>query len=146
MKITQFTDYALRTLIYLACSDKEVCTAKEISQCFNISWNHITRVVNCLSKHGYIKSKKGNGGGIFLARKSGTIIVGEVIRHTEANFAIVECFNTQSNKCIISPFCELKFMFSKACKAFLEELDKYTLHDIAKNKNDLHKVLHKSLF
>ncbi len=144
MKLTNFTDYSLRTLMYLAASQKEICTAKEISQCFDISWNHMVKVVHNLSKHGYINSKKGKGGGISLAKNAQEIVIGNVIRNTEASFDIVECFNKKENKCIISPACELKNILSKAYQVFLGELDKYTLFDITKNGDLLREILNKS--
>lgn len=141
MKLTNFTDYSLRTLMYLASCEKKICTAKEISCCFDISWNHMVKVVHGLSKNGYIISKKGKGGGICLAKDSKDILIGSVIRSTEPSLDIVECFNKKDNKCIISPACELKNILSKASQAFLEELDKYTLLDITKNIHALKEIL-----
>lgn len=137
MRLTNFTDYSLRILIYLASFEKELCTAREISQRFNISWHHTTKVVHTLAKNRYIISKKGKGGGISLAKSSNEIIIGKVIRDVEGGFDIVECFSKKSNSCIISPACELKNILLKARHAFLEELDKYTLADIVKNKVSL---------
>jgi Rrf2 family nitric oxide-sensitive transcriptional repressor len=141
MKLTNFTDYSLRTLIYLASSDKELCTAREISECFNISWNHTVRVVHGLSKNGYVIGKKGKGGGITLAKNINEIIIGKVVRDVETNFNIVECLEPKNNNCIISPACILKNVILNARQAFLNELDKYTLLDIVKNKAALKRLI-----
>jgi Rrf2 family nitric oxide-sensitive transcriptional repressor len=127
--------------MYLASCEKEICTAKEIAQCFNISQNHMVKVVHNLSKSGYVNSKKGKGGGISLAKPDCDIVIGDVIRATETSFDIVECFNQKDNKCKISSVCELKNILSNAFKAFLNELDKYTLLDITKNKNLLKAII-----
>lgn len=130
MKLTNFTDYSIRVLIYLASIENKIATAKEISQYFNISINHIIKVVHNLSMNDYIITKKGNNGGITLKIKASEIRIGDVVRKIEPNFYIVECFNSSKNKCIITHSCKIKNIFKNAEMAFLSELDKYTLADI----------------
>jgi Rrf2 family transcriptional regulator, nitric oxide-sensitive transcriptional repressor len=132
MKLTNFTDYSLRTLMHLCSCKNNFSTAKEISEFFNISQNHMVKVVHSLSKNGYIISKKGNGGGISLAKNAHEIVIGDVIRDVEINFDIVECFKSQKNQCIISPTCSLKGVLFNAKQAFMNEVNKYTLADLVK--------------
>lgn len=134
MKLTNFTDYSLRTLMFLASCDNNFSTVKEISEFFKISQNHMVKVVHSLSKNGYIISKKGNGGGISLAKNTNEIVIGDVIRDVEINFDIVECFNAKNNQCVISPICGLKEILFNAKKAFMTELNKYTLADLTSTK------------
>jgi Rrf2 family nitric oxide-sensitive transcriptional repressor len=119
--------------MYLCSCKNNFSTAKEISEFFNISQNHVVKVIHSLSKNGYIISKKGNGGGISLAKNANKIIIGDVVRDVEINFDIVECFNSKKNQCIISPNCGLKGILFNAKRAFINELSKHTLADIAPN-------------
>ena len=140
MKLTQFTDYALRTLMFLATTPAErISTAKEISEAFNLSYNHIVKVVHSLSKHGYIKSRKGKGGGILLAKPADQINLGEIVCCLEPDLDIVECFSINGT-CSITPICKLKHVFADARKAFVDELEKYTLANIVSNKPELLKM------
>lgn len=136
MKLTQFTDYSLRALMYLASNPDSLSTAKEISNIFNISYHHMVKVVHSLSKHGYIESRKGKGGGILLARPAKKINLGDLVATLEPDMDIVECFGANSTCCII-PACKLKNVFADARKAFVSELEKYSLADVVSNKYEL---------
>lgn len=137
MKLTNFTDYSLRALIYIAVHSDHLCTVKEISESFDISYHHMTKVVHSLAKHDYIITKKGKNGGMSLSQSPNKLNVGDIVRTLEPNFYIVECFNTVENSCNITSICQLKHAFSDAYQAFISELNKYTLADIAINKVEL---------
>jgi len=135
MQLTLYTDYSLRVLIYLADNAEKRVTISEISKKFHISQNHLTRVVHKLGEIGMIKTIRGKGGGITLAHLPININIGKVIRDMESNFDLVECFNTEKNKCILSPFCNLKGFLYEARDSFFKVLDKKTLADLMINKN-----------
>ncbi|MBK2125261.1 Rrf2 family transcriptional regulator [Fangia hongkongensis] len=135
MQLTQFTDYALRTLIYLAQHQDRRCTAKEISSFFNISHNHMIKVVHHLSKCNFIVSIKGKNGGLLLQEDVKSLDLATIIKALEPNFNIAECFNSLKNNCIITPQCKLKNVLNKALSSFMRELANYTLSDILINRD-----------
>ncbi len=137
LKLTAFTDYSLRTLIYLAVHPDRLCTASEVAAYFEISQNHMSKVTHNLSKAGYISTKKGKNGGMVLSALPKEIKLGEVIKKIEPNFDIAECFNCEENTCKISAVCRLKGAFFSAYTAFIEELNGYTLADVTKTKGEL---------
>ncbi|MGZ8237243.1 MAG: Rrf2 family transcriptional regulator, partial [Methylobacter sp.] len=133
MQLTQFTDYSLRVLIYLArLPEPGLATISEIAEYHQISRNHLVKVANSLANQGFIITTRGKGGGIQLGRPAYTIGVGEVIRQTEVNMDLVECFNVPSNQCRLIRDCFLKAMFYEAQRAFLAVMDKYSLADAAR--------------
>ncbi len=140
MQLTQYSDYALRTLIYLAIAT-ESATITEIAEQYNISRNHLVKVVHNLGKLGYVTTIRGRNGGLRLAHPPETINIGDVVRRTEPNFTIVECFDRESNRCIISPSCRLKGVLNEAFRAFTDVLDQYTLADMTANGDELRKFL-----
>ena len=144
MRITKYTDYALRILIFLEAQPKDrLTTIAELSEIYAISINHVRVIVHKLGKQGYIKNIQGKGGGIRLARDANDISIGDVIRHTENDFHIVECFNPETETvCSISKACKLKGVLNKALNAFLDTLDEYTLADLTTNKASILKQLH----
>jgi Rrf2 family transcriptional regulator, nitric oxide-sensitive transcriptional repressor len=142
VRLTVYTDYSLRTLLYLSLKGNEyLATIQEIADTYNISKNHLMKVTYDLGKLGYIETIRGRGGGIRLAVEPSKISVGEIVRHTEEDFHIVECFDKDKNMCSIAPGCELKHVLNEALQAYLAVLDKYTLADVAKNKNRLLELL-----
>lgn len=143
MRLTSFTDYSLRTLIYLAVQPDRFCTVKEVAQAFNLSQNHMIKVVHNLSKENYILSRKGKGGGICLAKDPSEIGIGEVVRVIEEDLSLAECFQKDKNQCLISDCCELKKVFFKAREAFFKVLDSFTLKDVCANKALLMDLLSK---
>jgi Rrf2 family transcriptional regulator, nitric oxide-sensitive transcriptional repressor len=140
MELSQFTDYSLRVLIHVSLRDKELSSVKEIATAFDISQNHLGKVVNNLAKLGYLETFRGKGGGIALNKPAEKIGIGEVVRVTE-NLAIVECFPSGKQTCCIAGVCELQTILGKALQAFLGELDKVTLADLMKSKPTLRKRL-----
>lgn len=129
MHITQFTDYALRVLIYLGTNDDRRVTIQEIAERFDVSRNHLMKVVNELIRNGYADGVRGKGGGLRLARPPEQIVVGDVVRQMEPGMELVECFGAKC-QCILDPGCQLKYAFSRALDAFFGVLDKVTLVDL----------------
>lgn len=134
MRLTSYSDYSLRVLIYLASQEQSKLTnIKEISEVYHISKNHLMKIVYNLGKLGYIETVRGRNGGFRLAKSPDAINVGEVVRKTEEDFYLVECFKEDDN-CVISPVCSLKFILNNALDAFLKVLDQYTIADFTENK------------
>jgi len=132
MQLTQFTDYSIRVLIYLArLPESEQSTISEIADYHKISRNHLVKVVNKLATEGFIQTIRGKGGGLKLGRPAHTIGVGEVVRVTETNMDLVECFDMKTNQCCIAKGCALKAQLYEARRAFMMALDQYTLADAA---------------
>jgi Rrf2 family transcriptional regulator, nitric oxide-sensitive transcriptional repressor len=136
MELSQFTDYSLRTLLYVGVCEGKQCSVTEIAQAFSISRNHTVKVVQNLSRLGYLETRRGRGGGIQLKLGPEAIIVGEVVRKTE-HFGLVECLPPRKGHCCIAGVCELQHALRQAAAAFLAELDKHTLADVIRNKQTL---------
>lgn len=139
MHITRFTDYSLRVLIYVTLKEEEVSTIREIAESYDISKNHLMKVVQSLNNKGYLIATRGKNGGVRLAGKPGDINVGHLVRDTEQYTALVECFSGGQN-CVITPACELKKIFAEALEAFFETLDQYTLADLLPQGRAKHMV------
>lgn len=129
MQLTRFTDYSLRTLICLGLHQDRLMTIEEISDYYGISQAHLMKIVHHLGMRGYIETVRGRGGGIRLARRPELVSVGEVIRDTEENIHIAECFGDDTS-CRLLPSCVLKSAFAEARKNFLATLDRYLLSDL----------------
>ena len=137
MRLTSFSDYALRLLIYAAVRPSEIVTIADISNCYGISKNHLMKITNTLALAGYVETLRGSGGGLRLARAASAISIGEVLRHTEAGSHLVECADRRTNTCVIAPACGLKHVLFEALEAFYARLDKVTLADITRNPAEL---------
>ncbi len=140
MQLTLYTDYSLRTLIYLAVVKKNA-TIGEIAERFGISRNHLSKVANHLAHLGYVHSTQGKGGGLSLAMAPEQIGIGLVVRKVEPNFHLVECFNREEDTCPITPACDLKRVLGEAEVAFLQVLDRYTLQDLLGNPEEIREHL-----
>ncbi|MFN3655812.1 MAG: Rrf2 family transcriptional regulator [Pseudolabrys sp.] len=141
MRLTVYTDYALRMLMYLALKDDELATISEIAARYRISKNHLMKVAHQLGLAGYVETVRGRSGGLRLARPTGEIGLGEVVRHTEQDIALVPCFTAETQPCAIAPGCVLKRALSRASEAFFEALDDYTLADLVKPRSALRGLL-----
>ena len=141
MRFTRYTDYALRVLMYLGRKGEELSTIKEIASRYGISENHLMKVVHQLGRHGYITTIRGRQGGMRLAAAPEKINIGEVVRATEDDLNIVECFSGQANSCPITGMCGLTSMIDEALKAFLAVLYQKTLADVLGNSLGLGAVL-----
>ncbi len=129
MHITRYTDYSLRVLIYLGVKGEGLSTIQEIADAYGISKNHLMKVVQELNIKGYLTATRGKSGGICLNRSPDSINIGTLVRETEQNFEIVECFGDASH-CSITPACQLKKVLAEALESFLYVLDQYTLADL----------------
>jgi len=141
MKLTAFTDYSLRVLIYLAAEPSRRATIAEIAKSFGVSENHLTKVVHLLGRQGWIETVRGKGGGMQLAKPPAEIGIGNVIRDTEGAAMPAECFAVDGGQCVISRSCGLKGALAHAVRAFYAVLDEYTLADITRNRNALGRIL-----
>ena len=141
MQLTLYTDYSLRVLLYLGLNRQHMATITEIAASYGISRNHLVKVVHNLATQGYIRTTRGRGGGLTLARAPVEINIGDVVRHTEVNFHLVECFDQEHNTCPISAACNLKGGLYEAQRAFIAVLDRYTLEDVLVNQEWLRSVL-----
>ena len=136
MRLTRYTDYALRVLTYLGAQPDKVCSIAEIARAYDISQNHLMKVAHDLGKAGYIEGVRGRSGGIRLGKPAEQINVGDVVRHTEEGFDLVEC-----GGCAIAPACELTGVLHEALTAFMTVLDRYTLADLLKRRTKLMRLL-----
>jgi Rrf2 family nitric oxide-sensitive transcriptional repressor len=135
MRLTTFSDYALRVLLYAAAAGDRLITIEETAKAYNISRAHLMKVVNILTRTGYIKGVRGRSGGFTLAKPPEQINLGAVMRATEPDFALVECF-AAGNRCMITKRCHLPNVLNEALNAFIGTLDRYTLADIMLVKRD----------
>ena len=141
MQLTQFTDYSLRMLIYIALRDGNVCTISEIADSYSISKNHLMKVAHHLGQLKILKTIRGKGGGLQLNTTPNLVNLGELIQKLEPNFFIVECFDKANGKCVISPVCRLKDILFEAKNNFIQTLEKYTLKDLLQNHEQLSEIL-----
>jgi Rrf2 family nitric oxide-sensitive transcriptional repressor len=134
MRLTTFTDYSLRVLIYLAVSEDSQPTIREIAQRYDISHNHLMKVVQELSQRGYLVASRGKHGGLRLGLPATAIKIGMLVRDMENDFALAECLGDH-NHCLLTPDCKLRTVFMEALEAFFVALDAYTLEDIVSGRN-----------
>lgn len=140
MRLTTFSDYSFRVLVYLGTTDG-LGTIAEIAAAYRISPNHLMKVVHYLAQAGYIETVRGKGGGMRLARSPEAINVGKVLRDTEEGFDLVECLEPGRPQCRIAPACVLKGALAEARNAFLAVLDRYTLADLIAPSRPLAQLL-----
>lgn len=141
MRLTTFTDYSLRVLIYLGLQRERLATIAEIAAAYGVSKNHLMKVVHHLGQQGYIATLRGKSGGIRLARAPGEINLGALVRATEANTDLVECFAPGDSDCRIEPVCALRGILKRSLQAFYTVLDDYTLADVLRNRDQLDVLL-----
>jgi Rrf2 family nitric oxide-sensitive transcriptional repressor len=141
MKLTVFTDYSLRVLMYLASRPEQRATIAEIGAAYGISTNHLTKVVHHLGTHGWVRTVRGRGGGLVLSRPAKEIRIGMVVRDTEGVAQPAHCFAADADPCAIASRCRLKGVLAEATKAFHAVLDRYTLEDVTRNRDELAAVL-----
>ena len=141
MHFTRYTDYALRVLMYLGMKGDNLATISEIAERYDISENHLMKVVHQLGKSGYVTTIRGRQGGMKLAKTPRHINIGEVVRLCEDDLRLVECFDPKTNTCPIAEVCGLSGMINEALAAFLKVLDRKTLADVLKTSPGLRPVL-----
>ena len=142
MRLTTFTDYTLRVLIYLGAHQREgrLVTIGDVATAYGISENHLMKIVHHLAKQGYVETTRGKGGGMQLAQAPERINIGEVVRGAEEDLALVECFQPGSPECPIEPTCELRGLLGRAMNAFFNVLDGRTLADLLKPQEQLIRI------
>jgi Rrf2 family nitric oxide-sensitive transcriptional repressor len=141
MRLSTYSDYALRVLLFLGMHPGERATVAGIAEAYGISANHLTKVVQELARRGYIETARGKGGGMRLALAPAEINVGAVVRATEEGSRLVECFDRASCGCRIEPACALRGMLRRALEAFYGELDRHTLAELLVPRNHLLRLL-----
>lgn len=145
MKLTAFSDYTLRVLMYLAIERERLATIPEIAAAYDISENHLKKVVHQLACAGVIASVRGKGGGIRLAREPGEIRLGQIVRISEGSGAIVECLSDDPAACRIAPVCRLTAILVSAFESLYARLDEYTLADLVSEPRKLDALLLRKL-
>ena len=137
MRLTSFTDYSLRALMFLATRPEHRATIAEIAAAFDISENHLMKVVHFLGREKLLTTSRGKYGGIALSQAPSAINLGRVVRITETSTMPAECFDRKNNRCIITPVCQLKGVLLEAVKAFNTTLGRYTRADVTGNRQQL---------
>lgn len=130
MRLTQWTDYTLRVLMYCATHTERLVTVAELADKHRLSRNHLMKIVTDLGRRGLLETTRGRGGGVRLLEKPDQIRIGDVVRAAETDFRLVECFDADTNQCTLSASCRLKGVFNAALQAYFRELDAKTLADI----------------
>jgi Rrf2 family nitric oxide-sensitive transcriptional repressor len=130
MRLTQHTDYALRMLIHAALRAPSLITVNEVARAFDLSAPHLNKVAQTLAEHRLLQTVRGRSGGLRLLREPDAIRIGEVVRATEPDFRLAPCMGTAGSPCTIRRCCELRHVLEQATKAFLAELDRWTLADM----------------
>jgi Rrf2 family nitric oxide-sensitive transcriptional repressor len=141
MRITTFSDYTLRVLMFLALNRDRLATIPEVAATYDISENHLMKVVNQLARSGVIESVRGKGGGIRLAREPEEIRIGQIIRASEGETPLVECLSGDPDACRIVTACKFRVVLVRAFNSLYATLDEYTLADLVSNPRRLKELL-----
>jgi Rrf2 family nitric oxide-sensitive transcriptional repressor len=141
LRLTVYTDYALRLLMYLALKDDGLATIAEVADSYGISKNHLMKVAYQLGVGGYVGTVRGRGGGLRLAKSAEKIGLGEIIRRTEPDMALAPCFKPIDGPCPIRSCCVLRHALDKARHAFIDVLDGYSLSDLVRARAPLRALL-----
>jgi Rrf2 family nitric oxide-sensitive transcriptional repressor len=137
MRITNYTTYAIRTLMFAALNDDRLCQAQEVADAFGISKSHLVKCVHQLGQWGFLHCVRGRNGGFRLAKPAGQIKIGDVVRKTEDTLDLVECFNAETNSCPLISSCLLSRAMQRATAAFIAELDAISIDDVTRNRRAL---------
>ncbi len=132
MRLTDYTDYTLRVLMFCAMHPERSVTIAELADTHAVSKNHLMKIVNDLARQGLLQTTRGRGGGLRLLKAAADIRIGDVVRQTETDFRLVECFDKAHDTCTLTPNCQLKQVFGNALQSYLAELDKVTLADVTR--------------
>ncbi len=141
MRFNQSTDYALRVLTYLGIKGSELATITEIADAYQISRNHLMKVIYRLGQAGFIHTQRGKHGGLRLNRDPADISIGDVVRRMEERWDLVDCFNPGVSTCPIQPACALQHILRRSLDAFLSVLDEYTVEDLLAKRTSLEIIL-----
>jgi len=135
MRLSDYSDYSLRVLMYCAANQDRLVTIAEMADRHQVSKNHLMKIVHDLGRQGLLETIRGRGGGLRLLKSPSSIRVGDVLRNSETDFRLVECFDASTNTCVLTPVCGLRRVLRKALTAYFAELDGVTLADIAGSGN-----------
>lgn len=130
MRLAEYTDYALRVLMYCANRPHQLVTISELADYHGVSRNHLMKIVTDLGRQGVLETTRGRGGGLRLLKDPAELRIGDVVRASETDFRLVECFDSRTNRCTLDATCRLKGVFSGALRAYFEELDAFTVADL----------------
>jgi len=138
VRLTRYTDYSLRVLIHLAINDDRLCSIGEISRTYEVSHNHLMKVVNALARDGFVETVRGRAGGMRLARAADEITVGEVVRRTEEGFQLADC-----SGCALSPVCGLTGVLAEAMQAMMAVFDSYKISDLLTDREAMRRLMNR---
>ncbi len=141
MRLTQFSNFAVRVLMYAGLTDPRLCTVREMTRAYDVSYDHLKKAAGELCRLGYLETVRGRSGGFRLAKRPEDICIGEVIRRTERDIPLVECFDAQTNTCPLITPCQLRRALQEALAAFFGVLDRYTLADLIRAPETLMPLL-----
>jgi len=130
MRLSQYTDFTLRVLMYCARHRERLVTINELAEQHSLSKGHLMKVVNDLARQGLIETTRGRGGGLRLSKDPARIRIGDIVRASETDFRLVECFDASTNACTLTPDCRLKHVFDAALRGYFQALDGATLADL----------------
>jgi Rrf2 family iron-responsive transcriptional regulator len=141
MRLTQQTSYSIRILLYCAANPDSNSRIKDIAATYSISELHLFKIMHVLVESGFVETIRGRNGGIRLARPANAISIGEVVRATESNFFLTDCFDTANRDCPLVDSCGVNRILAEALRAFFAVLDSYTIADVAKDRGQLRGLL-----
>lgn len=141
MRLSTFSDYSLRVLMHAALRAPARVTVDEVAEAYNISRNHLVKVVHALGRNGFLATRRGIGGGFTLAMPPNQIGLGQVMRLTEADETVIDCSERSGGRCRIFPACRLKGVLDEAAAAFFAALDNYSLNDLVKRPAEMKTLL-----
>lgn len=140
MRLTTFSDYSMRVMMYLGLQHGQLVTIADIAQAYDISENHLTKVVHHLAVRGYVETVRGKGGGLRMTREPSTVNLGELVRYTEGDGGLLPCLDHEGS-CCIQTSCRLMGILQEAHAALFAVLDKYTMADLLHPEQTLVQVL-----
>jgi Rrf2 family transcriptional regulator, nitric oxide-sensitive transcriptional repressor len=141
MKLSSYTDYSLRVLMQAALKSPGLTTIDEVAAAYKISRNHLGKVVHQLSQAGYLKTRRGIGGGFTLGVEPAQIRIGALVRMTEQDTSVIDCVSRTNEPCVVFPACRLRQILADASRAFYETLDQYSLADLVKRHGEMRELL-----
>ena len=142
MRLTVYSDYAIRLLLYLGLKQGGLATIQDISKAYGISRNHLMKITHRLGRAGFVETVRGRGGGIRLSKSALQSTLGDLVRETEDDFQLVECFDAETSTCVIRDKCYVQPIMAEALAAYMAVLDRYTLGEvIAAHRRGLHSLM-----